>query len=236
MIPAEGVLPVETNVQSLAHVEVRPHADVPPDGVGVEVDALTLYVSEGDAGVVSLSGLGESNVGRVGDSSPVELLKVHPKLPRSCLTISRIRGIPRIVRDVGLSVKLRSPRCIIIVVIVTLPVQWFQSGIHPLLPMEDRHLVVVKSVATAIELLHLGVEVRILPEDCVADRDDRLSRLGTLGGDDDRTVTALRTVERGGCRSLEDIDALHIVHIEGILIGDDAIDHVDRLCTGGVIE
>ena len=54
--------------------------------------------------------------------------------------------------------------------------------------------------------------------------------LGALGGDDHGTVRTTGTVQGGSRRALQDIDALHVVHVDGGGAAvDGAIDHIDRL-------
>ena len=65
----------------------------------------------------------------------------------------------------------------------------------------------------------------------VAELDMGLTVLGAAGRDDDRAVASLGTVQGRGGRSLQDVDILDVIHVDGVLVGDGAIHDIDRLAT-----
>ena len=81
----------------------------------------------------------------------------------------------------------------------------------------------------------MEVIVVALHRDGVAEVDAGLAGHGALGGNDHGTVAALGAVQRGGGRALEDVDALDVVHVDGILVGDRTVHDEDRLRTAAVI-
>ena len=80
-------------------------------------------------------------------------------------------------------------------------------------------------------MLELEVVVVALHRGGVAELDMDLTALGAAGRDDDGTVATLGTVKRGRGGAFKDIDALDIVHVDGVLVGDGAIHDIDRLAT-----
>ena len=80
-------------------------------------------------------------------------------------------------------------------------------------------------------MLELEVVVVALHRGGVAELDMDLAALRAAGRDDDRAVATLGTVKRGRGGTLEDVDALDIIHIDGVLVGDGTIHDVDGLAT-----
>ena len=248
LVHTDAIAIAQVGGQPAVGLDLRTDAEGTTDSLGIVEDTGTVHVGEGHAGVHSLDGLVEGNGGRVSPSDAGKVAEIELIAPRFSLAVLRMGRIPgNGGTDHGRVVITGTPVHIFPIVIGISAVRQiktvqFESGLR----IQDIRIFVKQagildgivhgrillSHRTATEfILELDVVVQDFSRSRVAELHEGLTFLSLLGGDDDSTVGTAGTVQGGRGGALQDVDALHVIHIDGRSAGDGSVDHIDRLAT-----
>ena len=245
---AVGELVIQVDAEPGSRLEIGVGRKVTAISPGIRDDTGTGAIGEGHAGEQVLGTLGERDVGGIVPTRLEEVIQIEAVNPRISL---QIMGAGRIVikrrSNEHVGIVARTPVLIDAVVHLVRTVRILAfilaeeiiraEGVDAGVGLGHTVTLAIDTVVTtAVEGLQMEMVVELLHRDGVAEVDAGLAGHGAAGGDDHSTVATLGAVQRGSSRALKDVDALDVVHVDGVLIGNGTIHDVDRFGTSAAVE